>query len=567
MFSRRWVVVSIIGLLAFLWIQVGPGIRTMLTEESTGVLSRDDAQAAAFGLAESRWGIERGQVAATQLTHRSDNDAIAYLSREKLLGDYEEQWDASYPTDVYRADLQLADGRWLRLELHMLTGKLVGWAWFGEAGGAASDPTASNSPVYDDAQSASTSASPASDSPSASDVKAFLKTWGYEPAEWEATGGVTENGDFVYQSRKAPLGEARLQLLVKPNESISYRLLLPDSFTAYLDKQEERATKWSLTGYLLPMIVLFVLSIAYAIRYRRWTSLRRGWLLSLAYFGLYAAFTWNMIAGFRSQSDGQGAPSTDGSVEALIILNVFILAATAILTSFSASGGDGLWRSMGFKLWPSWRDADFGGQVLRSMKTGYGLGLIILGAQSVIFLGLDGWLGSFTGSDASQSTYNMTYPWLLPSLAWCAGISEELIYRFFAFALFRRWLIGLARLVTGREPGRLAAGALTFAAMLPPSLFWAFGHVGYPIYPVQSRVIELMIIGVLIGWFLLRFGLMAVIFAHVTLDAILMSVQLIFDGLPYDPVSGLISMTMPALVGLALWKLHGRFSKSRPGVE
>jgi len=549
LFSKRWTWASIIGLLAFLWVQVGPGIHTVLTEEELDVLTRAEAESAAMSLAAEHWGIAREDVGEVRLSHVSDNDAVAYLAREKLSKSYEDAWDEVFPNDVYRADLRLAEDRWLRLSLHMLSGRLVGWTWYGGGGEGPSGGTGAVSVTEQRVTN--------------KELLDYLKQWGYEPADWEPTGTATGNGDYVFQSRKAPIGEARLQLLVKPGESIAYRLQLPESFTAYLAGQEERASSLSMVGYLLPQIVLFVLAIAYAAQYRKITSLRRGWFLALVYFGLYACFTMNMIAGFRSRTSSFQPPSTDGTVEALLIVNAIILALTAVLTSLSAVAGDGLWKSMGYNLWPSWRESGFGAKVLRSMKQGYGLGLIILGAQSVIFLGLDGLLGSFTGSDASQSTYNMTYPWLLPVLAWCAGISEELIYRFFGIALFRWWLISIARTLTRREPNGRTKAILTFVAMLPPSLFWGFGHVGYPIYPVQSRVIELAIIGVLIGWFLLRFGLMAVIFAHVTLDAILMSVQLIFDGLPYDPVSGLVSMAMPGLVGVAIWWLHGVFSRRR----
>lgn len=151
----------------------------------------------------------------------------------------------------------------------------------------------------------------------------------------------------------------------------------------------------------------------------------------------------------------------------------------------------------------------------------------------------------------------MSLPWLLPLLAWCAGISEELQSRFFGIALFRKWLLFGTRKLLRREPSSRTITGLTFAAMIPPGLLWAFGHVGYAIYPVYTRIIELVIMAVLFGWFMLRFGLMAVIFAHVTLNATLMGVQLMFDGLPGDYWGGLFSLFMPALAGIAIWWLHG----------
>jgi hypothetical protein len=56
---------------------------------------------------------------------------------------------------------------------------------------------------------------------------------------------------------------------------------------------------------------------------------------------------------------------------------------------------------------------------------------------------------------------------------------------------------------------------------------------------------------------MLRFGIMTVIFAHVTLDAILMSMQMMFDGLPGDFFGGIFSLFMPGIVGIMIWWLHG----------
>lgn len=561
MVSRRWLLASIIGLFAFLWIQIAPGIRTLFTDGELNVLTRAEAEAQAFRIAQDRWGIAPDEVSKALLAHVSDSEAVAYLESERLSEDYGKAWDDRFPTDSYRADLKLRDGGWLRLMLHMETGKLVGWMRLGDGEAPSDDRSEGRLPASGGEQK--NTASGDDRSVDRKELTQFLAQWGYDPDEWESTGEMTAGGDYIFQSRKAPIGEARLELLVKPNDMVMYRLEPPASFADYLTKHEDRATRLSMLGFLLPQLILFVLAISYAVQQRRRTSMRRGWLLSLIYFGLYACFTLNMIAGFRSRSGSFSGPYSEGTVEGLLILNALILAATAGLAYFSAVGGDGLWKAMGYSLWPRWKERGFGDEVLRSMKQGYALGLLILGVQSVIYVGLELWLGSFTGSDASQSSYNMTYPWLLPALAWCAGISEELVYRLFGIALFRWWLLGLARGITGREPSRRTANALTFLAMLPPSLFWAFGHVGYPIYPVQSRVIELVIIGVLFGWLMLRFGLMAVIFAHVTLDAILMSVQLFFDGLPYDPVSGIVSILLPAIVGVAIWKLHGLYSKRR----
>lgn len=512
-------------------------------------MDRQAARERAVSLAVTSFGVAREDIQRLDLTHFSDSDAVGYLSRSKLMNAYDHGMDERFPTDVYRSDIQLASGEWLQLSVHMQTGRLVAWRKLGENGAVWSRSGrggSQNAAVGGDGSNAESAAI------------ASLSRWGYEPDEWEPTGETTIEGALVFQSRKPPIGEAKVQLLVKPNEELMYRIVLPQNFKNYMERQQDLASTMTAIGYVLPEIVLFALAIVYATTYAKFTSFRRGWLLSGLYFVLYVLFTTNMRAGFRSSSES-GLPVNDQGVTTLLVVNAVVLAATAVLTYFAAVGGDGLWRSMGYSLWPQAKEPGYGRRVLRSMRHGYALAFIALGAQSIILFALEMLLGSFVSSDTTQSSYNMTYPWLMPLIACCAGLSEELLYRYFGISLFRRWLTGMAGRLMRREPSRRAAGMLTIAAMVPPSVIWAFGHVGYPIYPVYTRLIELTLLGLLFGWFMLRFGLMAAIFAHITLDAMLVGVQLMFDGLPYDLYSGIFSVAMPAIVGSAIWLLHRLF--------
>ncbi|MDG0814622.1 CPBP family glutamic-type intramembrane protease [Cohnella rhizosphaerae] len=352
---------------------------------------------------------------------------------------------------------------------------------------------------------------------------------------------------------------------MQPDKVLTYRYALPESFADEIAKQRKIADKLSMTGFLLPQIVLFVLAVIYAAACRGWTSFKRGLFLSAAFFVMYAGFMFNLRPGLRASSAGMNAIAAESDVTALLVTNVVILFIQALLTYFAAVGGDGLWRSMGRSLWPRWQDADYGSRVKTAMKQGYMLAVILLGVQSVVLTGLGLLLGSYYGSDPSQSSYNMYYPWMLPLLAWCAGISEEIQTRFFGIGLVRKWLGALFRPQPGgdaSDSGARSSSALsrilTSIAVLPATAVWAFGHVGYAVYPWQTRFIELMIIGALFAWFMLRFGLLAVIFAHVVLDSTLMAVQMLSDGLSGDNLAGFVSFLLPAAVAMLIAWLHER---------
>lgn len=555
--SQRWIWAAAIGLLLFLFMQVLPTSYPLFQsdKDNHSVLTRSQAEEQAVSLAERQFGLTRSDIGDTSVTHLSDSDSVGYYAKNNLLSDYNKQWDASMPTDYYRVDLHLnGQSGTLVLLLHLETGKLVGWR---HQAGAGANHT-SEFPGGDDKQKAAK-------------ALRYAEVWGVDAGNWEWS-GITENdGSTLYFSKRPPLGEAKPWLKVRLPASyqetsssarpweggyVLFGTQLPLDYLMYMDEQEHLASKLSTFGYILPQLLMLVCAIVATGVYAGHSSYRRGLFLAGLFFALYVAYTYNMIPGVRAGVIGISTSARDAFNPSVITVSIIVYGAMALLTYLSAVGGDGVWNKMGLKLWPRWRETDYGDSVLRSMKTGYFLAFILLGVQSVILAALEQAIGSFSSSDPTQSMYNLTYPWLLPILAWCAGISEEMQSRFFGIGIFRRWLIGGAKKLIGREPSARTASWLTFAAMLPPGMLWAFGHVGYAVYPIYTRLIELLLLSLLFGWFMLRFGLMTVIFAHVTLDGILMGVQMVTDGLPGDNWGGLFSLLMPGLAGIAIWRLH-----------
>lgn len=554
--NRLWVTASVIGLAMFLMLQVFP---VLWRDDGGGkpAISRDAAAKAAMIEAESRFSIPRGQ-ADVELTHMSDSKAIGYFTKTELLRKYNGTWSETYPADVYRADLRMRDGSGtLTLLLQMETGKLLGWK-DGLAGAAHSD-----------------AGMPASMKDAAERALAYAGSWGVTPGAWEWNGEPADSsGMLTFNSRQSGLGESRLTLSVLvpeafdaasstvppwKNGAVTYDIQVPETFAAYVDQQKRLAGKMNALGFIVPQLTLFILAIGYAASRKDYTTFRRGIGLAVAFAVMYAAFYLNLLPGFRASLLEDGLPADPSAVNGMLVVNFVILGTMALFTYFSAVGGDGLWRSMGKTLWSSWREKSFGKSVMSGMKSGYMLAFLLLGIQSLILVGLDNAIGMFQASDAGQSTYNMTFPWLLLLLAWCAGISEETQSRLFGIGLFRSWLLeGAKQALGGRQPSPRAESALTVLAMFPPGLFWAFGHVGYAVYPAYSRLIELIIMALMFGWLMLRFGFLAVLFAHIVLDSVLMGVQMVFDGLPGNLAAGLIGLALPAIVASVVQLAHRR---------
>lgn len=558
--DKRWLWTAVIGLLLFLLIQVFPVTGQMFASDVHPVMSRSEAESKALELVSARFALQPDEIVDTSVTHLTDSQTVGYLSKHELMNDYEKQWSSSTPTDVYAVDFQLNGERGhLLLYLHMESGDLVEWEHLTDK---ASAPSASSSQPYKES------------SQLASDALGYAGFYGINPSDWEWSGNIEDDGSVRFGSRKSDINESKLWLkVVVPagfsmlassfppwiGGEVTYGIDLPDSFLSYMEEQSKLSTSLTTYGFIIPTIIFFIIAIIYTGTHGGQSSYRRGILLSVLFFVMYAGITFNMIPGLRAASWDAIVGKDDGANTAIVVVSIVIYAGMALLTYFSAVGGDGLWKSMGKSLWPRWQEQDYGVKVLRSMRVGYVLAFILLGAQSVVLLVLEMTLDSFASSDASQSMYNMSIPWILPLLAWCAGISEELQSRLLGIGVFRSWFVGGARKLLRREPSSRTTLMLTTAAMIPPGLLWAMGHVGYAIYPVYTRIIELVLMAMLFGWFMLRFGIMTVIFAHVTLNAILMGMQMMFDGLPGDVYGGIFSVIMPAVVGLVIWWLHGLF--------
>jgi hypothetical protein len=565
--SRAWLWTSFAGLILFLFLQVYP-LSGGIDAGRGSSLSRDEVREEALQLAKSRFniGAEPGDVT---VTHLSDSTTVGYLSKEERLKEYEKQWSADYPTDVYRTDIRDPAGGVLTLLLHMKTGKLVGW----QDGQAA--PKAKAEPAIPASPESSASAQQA-----AKRALSYASFWGVRPADWEWDGHVPlEQERMVFHSRKSGLGEARLVLEVSaPPEysllssafppwrsgSVTYHVKVPGAFKAYLEEQTGLAGKLNAFGFVVPHLFLLIMAMVYAGARKQHTSLRRGAALAVVFALLYSIFYLNMIPGFRAGLLQDGLPGNRTAVNASLVVNFAVLAIMALFTWLSAVAGDGLWRAAGKPLWPKWREPGFGLAVMSGMKMGYVLAFLLLGAQSLLLIGLHSGIGMFQASDASQSSYNMIVPWLLPLLAWCAGISEELQSRLFGIGLFRDWLLRGAERVLGRKLSPRGETAVTFLAALPPGLFWACGHVSYAVYPAYSRIIELVLMSLLFAWIMMRFGLLTVIFSHVILNSVLMSVQLAFDRLPGNGWAAFASLVLPAAVAVAIGRIHRKWPSTPP---
>lgn len=530
--SKKLVISGIIGLIIFFMFQVLPSLLSETEQVGTTVITKVEAGEKAAAFAVQELGYTEAADEKWIVTYQSDSSFYGYMSREKLLEDYtKQQLDQRYPFDVFQAELHSPSMN-ISVDVNMYTGEITAFAQGAEAASDADQSYGAKPAAIQESN----------DSGLTLEQKEklalpWLQKWGVHPADLQIE-PVMQDYDLVYADNKVQIGESRL--LYKFNfaqgtvSSFQPGFSAPGWHVSYVEEQTTLATKITLWGYGLPTLALGILALIYSILRRKHTSFARGVFISSLHFVIMMVSTYNMMP--ETTDD-----SPEGRITAVVMFIIYVLYSLLMssLLYFSLVGGDGLWRQEeGLNPWPRSKEPGYGQYVLDSIRAGYIWAFVLLGVQTIMFIILSYTLDNWATTDASQSPYNMRYAWLLPIMAWLAGLSEEVVYRLFGIRMLKKIVRS------------------TLAASLITTLIWAFGHTLYPIYPISSRPIELTVIGLLFSYIFLRYGFIAVMFSHVVFDSILMGATLIFMKESVNVGAGIVAIIMPFLVGYVIYRFN-----------
>ncbi|ETT63856.1 hypothetical protein BSK66_13770 [Paenibacillus odorifer] len=531
--SKRLIISGIIGLILFIMFQISPSLLSSSTGEDTTVISKAEARDQAVLFAEQKLNYTEAPNDQWNVLYETDSSFYGYMSREKLVEDYtKKKLDQKYPFDVFRATLTPSADQepQIIVDLNMYTGEIVA---FSKAAKVASEEGAGIASVgaKEDKGADLTLAQ------KENLARPWLQEWEVNPAKLQIESNTGSHG-LVYTDSTVQVGESLLHYYFdfsgEQVSSFNAGFTAPAWHTSYVQGQTSLAEKLTLFGYGIPTLILGILALVYSILRREHTSFKRGVFLSSAYFVIMMISTYNMLP----ESTGEGLEAQITSVIMFIIYALYSLLMSSLLY-FSLVGGNGLWRKEGgMNPWPRAKEPGYGQYVLDSIRAGYMWAFVLIGVQTVMFIILSFTLHNWSTTDATQSPYNMRYAWLLPIVAWLAGLSEEAIYRFFGIPMLKKVFRN------------------TFVACLITTLVWAFGHTLYPIYPISSRPIELTVIGLLFSYIFLRYGFIAVMFSHVVFDSILMGATLIFMKESVNVGAGIFAIIMPFIVAYIVYRFN-----------
>ncbi len=513
------ILLAIIGFISYLVIHVWTVSNSDMDLGIQQVISKQEALNAAEAYLQTKHQI---QPIDSFVTYQASKELHGYLNKNQLSSTYKNQYGRQYPLDYYQIELVGPMEQTYYIDVHMMDSTILGW----------SQMTTRLHSSSRDLELA----------------KAHLESQGYNLMEFILlTNGL--NQTIIFENQDLTIGEAIFQIHIQVhNENvISFKRMfkVPSSYLEWLQEQDQSTTRMSRLSLFISLIMTFIVAWM-AIKYRKHISFSRGLLLTFVFVTTSIIHNFNMYPAYKATFAGQ--TNSDVMILFYLVLSNAITIAMAILVYLALVTGDTLWRLDNKPLWTRWRDRIFGEHVLYAMGNGYLFAVIILGIQQIIFFIGGEFLGVWSIHDPLFSNHNIWIPFLFPLLAWAASISEEAIYRLFGIIIFKKLFKN------------------TFIAVLIPSMIWAMGHTQYPIYPAYTRFIEVTILGLIFGFILLKYGFITAIFAHISVNSILMGLSLM--GIPggmFHSLMGLFYIASSAIIAFIIFNLHRRFWKSSPG--
>lgn len=152
----------------------------------------------------------------------------------------------------------------------------------------------------------------------------------------------------------------------------------------------------------------------------------------------------------------------------------------------------------------------------------------------VAFYVVAGHFGAWAPQELNfDNSVNTAFPWISgAAIGLLASTNEEFTFRLFAIPFF-------AKFTRSR-----------WIAVIAPAFLWSFLHSNYPQEPAYIRGIEIGIVGVIAGLVMLRWGIVATLIWHYTVDASLVGLLLVRSNSLYFKISGVV-VAAAALAPLA----------------
>jgi membrane protease YdiL (CAAX protease family) len=361
--------------------------------------------------------------------------------------------------------------------------------------------------------------------------------------------------DFTWKQKSVPLGDGslRVEVMVDGDQVAGYRefVKVPEQWTRDYEKLRSRNDAAQIVDEVF-WILLSVAMLVILIRRLRdrdvpvWMALAFGGVAAALYFlGQLNSFslaqfdyaTTDSYTSFMVKSLGGALLAAVGTGAA-----IFLLVAASEPTYRECYPNQIALRS--YFTWQGLRSRSF----FIANVVGITLTCFFFAYQAVFYLAANK-MGAWAPADLPfTDLLNTKFPWItVLFIGFFPAVSEELQFRAFSIPFMKRLL---------------RSGPL---AIVLSAFMWGFLHAAYPNQPFFIRGLEVGMGGVVIGMVMLRYGIMATLIWHYSVDALYTAFLLIRSPNHYLAISGGVAagiMLIPLVVaGLAYWRT-GTFSDS-----
>jgi len=359
--------------------------------------------------------------------------------------------------------------------------------------------------------------------------------------------------DFTWKQKSVDLGEGslRLEVVVDGDQVAGYRefVKVPEQWTRDYEKLRSRNNAAGSVDFVF-MILLCVAMLVFLVRRLRDRDVPVRMAVA---FGAVAAVLYLLgeLNSFSLTEFGYQTTDSYSSFVTSFVWDTLLKAVgfgAAIFLLVAAS--EPMYREsypnqVSLRRYFSW-------QGLRSRSffianiVGITLTFFFFAYQTVFYLAADK-LGAWAPVEVPfTDLLNTRFPWVtVLFIGFFPAVSEETVFRAFSIPFLRKFLRSLP------------------LAVVLSAFVWGFGHATYPNQPFFIRGLEVGLGGIVMGLIMLRFGILATMIWHYSVDALYTAFLLIRSPNHYLMVSGAVSagiMLVPLVVaGIAYWRA-GTFS-------